>query len=474
MKRLRRHCLTILSIGLLSSVSSRADIVVLKSGEKIDGKILSEDASSLTIEYQLTPKIKDKKLLSKTDIKEVTRFTPSQTEILERGLRKLLPSRDLMTPSDYEVIIQDELRTFIAKHPGTPEAKEVEEMISTLSDEKAKVAAGQVKMEGQWLDELGAKREAYNIEAYRKRVAMKAKVADTNENNLRDALREFDGLRAQFPASPQYVAAIPEAIEILDKYEKRLAALAAEQPQLKARQENGLKGLTGTDLQNTRAAINQEERSFQATYDAEKKDKVKWRSVSKLDAVSLKDALLVTAKEKQELRNLNLDLLKTEVDTLNSAIRALAVSDVTAADAALGVLRPARTTLINKTEFAKREKELQTLQAKARAELRASKVTASTAPEAPAVGTAEDNPLAAEMKAKAEEKKEKEKKAAEKKEQDRKARAEAAAKAAASASQEEEPGLMEQINGYIPIVGGVLLVVLVITMVMGKKKKEED
>lgn len=469
MKRLRRHRYAhLLAVCLLAFASARADIIILKSGEKVDGKILSENDTSITIQYQLTPKIKDTKVINKADIKELTRFTAAQTEIEERGLRKLVPTRDLMTAPEYEAIIQDQLRTFVAKHGGTPEAKEVEQIIATLSDEKAKVLSGQVKMEGKWVDEGTAKRDVYNIDAYRVRLSMKAKAEDTVAGHFTEALREFDRLRQQYPASVQLIPAVGEALEILDKYEKSLSGMSAEHPVLKQQRDTALKN-AGPGDQATKMAIEQEDRNFKVVRDAEAKAKVKWRTLYKYDLASIQEAMAAVAKERQELKNLDLAALRAENEALSAAIGHLATGNATEAEAAMAGLKANRATLINKTEFAKREKELTALQTKIKAEMKAAKSAVTTA-DATQPAAEGDNPLAEAMKAKAEAKKTK---TAE--EKDKKAKAEAA-KAAANTvpAPVEEPTLMEKINPYIPYVGGAVLVVLILAMVMGKKKGEEE
>ena len=117
--------LLLIGFGSLVPLLVRADFITLKSGEKIEGRILSENADSLQVEYHLTAKIKDVKTVLKSAVAEIVRQTPSEIEFNERELQKILPTADLMTAREYESIIQDRLRTFVAKYPNTPESKEV-------------------------------------------------------------------------------------------------------------------------------------------------------------------------------------------------------------------------------------------------------------------------------------------------------------------------------------------------------------
>jgi hypothetical protein len=460
-------------VALLVAGSLSADIIVLKSGERIEPcTILSETDTTLTYEYQLTPKIKDSKTIPKADIKELTRFTPAQVEYDKKGLDKIIPTGDLLSASDYESIIQDDLRTFVAKFPGTPEAEKVKGMIDTLNEEKNKVLSGQVKMEGKWLDEATAKREKYNIEAYRLRLQMKKNMEDLSQEQVMPkeikALRAFDDLRTNYPASLQYLEAIPEALDILDKYEKRLSAIALNQPVLKEGRDKAKAA-----SEQAREAIDQEERTFKANQDAQIKAKMKWRDISMYDLKSIKDAQAAVTKEKLELKSINIPALQNEIENLNAAIRYIADGNAAEAEGVMGRLRPGKNNLVNKKVFEEFDKKLKQLQTKINAQMKAAKTAAAnSAPTAAGQpGSESSNPIADAMTKKKEAVKAKEeaKKAAK-----AKSDAAAAANPTSTAPPEEEQTMLQKINTYIPYIGAGLLVVLVIAMVMGKKKKDDD
>ena len=472
---------------LLAVSMARADVVILNNGEKFEGKVLSETDTTVIFEYNLTPKIKDKKEILKTNIKELTKLTPSQMAFAEGKLAETLPTPDLLTGGDYERIIQDKLRTFVAKFPGTPEAAEVEKMIAELSSEKAKVVAGEVKMEGKWLDPETAKREAYNIEAYRTRVAMKAILVGTDENRFRDALRLFEKMRTQYASSTQYVDVIPEVLTVLEAYQKQLSAMAAEQPVILKQRQEGLKSLSGAELQQTRSSIDQEARAFKATIDAQSKQKVKWRDVYKYDIKSIQGALDMVTKEIAALKATDLASLRSENETLGTVIRYIAEGNADQADATLEKLRGGKATLTNKLELTRLEKELRALKERVRAQQKGSgamPVAAAVTPDGEQTSAA--NPIEEAMRQREKEKQEKaagkgdskDKKPADKKSEDKKAakpKSESSDKDSSSESTPEpEPGFLASINDYIPYIGGGLLLILILAMVFGKKKKAAE
>lgn len=464
-----------------------ADIVILKSNERIEGKVLSENDSSITIEYKLTPKIKDTKVINKADIKELIRQSAALLEFAERGLKNILPTADLMSAADYEAIIQDKLRTFTAKYPGTPETAEVEKMITTLSEEKNKVRDGQVKMVGKWVDANSAKRDGYNIEAYRCLLAMRMEVEKIKDDRYIKALREFDKLRTQYPASLHYVTAIPEANELLNKYEKQLEAMIAEQPILAKQRADGLKLLNGSELQLTKSSIDAEVAGFKAITDVQTKQKTKWRDIYKYDAKSLKDAMLAVSKERAELKIIDTAALQAENEILTGVLRYLADNNAAEASTLLSTINKGQQ--INKIAYAAIEKDIRLVQDSLKKKKSESVVTSSTAkpdaaaPEEDPVKMA-SNPLAEALKKQQEDKDKKpadasknedvkSDKATKVKPKKKPAATTDTAVTAATPAPVEEEGFLAQISGYLPIIGGVVLAVLIGAMFLGKKKKEE-
>lgn len=478
MKPTSRFRYPLLAVACAFSLQlAHADIITMKSGERYQGPVLSEDDSSLTIEYNLTPKIKDKKLLSKADIKEHIRQSPAMIAMEERGLAKLVPTPDLLSAAEYESIIQDKLRTFMAQFPGTPEAAEVDKMIATLGEEKERVLKGEVKMEGRWLDAATAKRDAYNIEAFRARSAMKEAAAENVDDRYLSAMRHFDTLRTQYPASIQYVAAIPEALEILDKYETVLNGMVTEQPILDKQREDGLKVLSGADLQLSKNAIDAEKAAFKSTFDQQTKSKVKWRDVYKYDLKSLQAALAAVAKERGELRAINLVALQAENEILSAAIRYLADGNSREAQATLG--RIAKGQIVNRVALTSLERQVRAAIQEEQKQQRAKTSGAVAAPaETPEAEKTEDEKMATNPVAEAMKKVQEEKEAARlkaKKEAEEKKKAQEEKEAVAVAPAPEEPAtFMEKINPYIPYIGGGLLVVLLVAMFLGKKKKGDE
>jgi len=481
MKRHHGFRLSLLA-ALCLATAARADIVTLKSGEKMEGRILSETPDSIEMEYKLTPKIKDKKTVQKSDIKEIKRQTAAEVEFEEKGLKGILPTPDLMTAPEYEAILQDKLRSFAVKYPGTPETAEVEKMITALADEKSKVVSGQVKMEGKWLDAATAKREVYNIDGYRQYLLMKSKAAERDDMHYLNALRAFDKLRTDYGASPYFTLSIPVALDLLKSYETQLNAMITDAPILVKKRVDGLKTMNPSDAAIAKKANDEEMAAYKATLDRQFKAKVKWKDINKYDEKGLKDALATVLKERAELQGMDLTALAAENGAIMSIIRYLADGNITEAKAQFDkIVR--EPNLVNKSMMPILRKQIEQRQKEINTAIRTTQRTAVT--EAPPAANKEDgaavNPVAEAMaRVKAE------KAAAANKGSSGAKPAAGGGNAAAKPGEEKKPatpvaspppdegGIMATLSDNIPYIGGGLLVVILLIWFLGKKKKDKE
>jgi|JI6StandDraft_1071083.scaffolds.fasta_scaffold00815_11 hypothetical protein len=309
-----------------------ADILMLKNGTKVEGTILEQTEQGVKMKYRLTPKIMDEKIFPAADIDKVIKQTPQEVEVVE--LRKVLPTADLMKADTYEQVIQDRLRPFVNKYSGTPEAKEVDDIITKLQEEKAMVANGQIKLEGRWLSVKETKAEQFNIEAFTLLANMREKAAKMDYSG---ALREFDKLILPSPAykgSTYFVQAVPEAINILDKWISAVEKMSSEQPQLDTARKDGLAKLQEPELSKTRNAIADEKNKWRAIYDAERRQKLRWSTPYKYDLPSIQAAQKEAVQEQTRLQAYNLETLKLQNEVFTACYRKIGEEDYMAGAAA--------------------------------------------------------------------------------------------------------------------------------------------
>lgn len=359
--------LALVSLALIGS--ARADVIIMKpgpgetEGKKYEkAKVLSETPDSITFEYIVVGNIKDTRTEKKANVAQVQRQKPEEIEIVP--IRELAKVPDLTSADRYESIIQDQLRPFVNKYPGTPQATEVEGLIKALQEEKDKVVSGSIKMDGKWLTPEQAKRETREIDAYKIRRELQA---STGKGEWREALNQWERLKDRedgYMDTIQFVQAVPEAKAALDKYKAVLENMMREQPMLMQRRENNLKNLVDPDLSRAKTAYEREDNEFKSKSDIEKRTSVKWKSTYKYDLKSIQDALKSVATETANISMLDLEKFKTQNEAIAAARRYIADGNLEQAEAAItraqavGIKDSARTLQKVKAEAATLRTEL--------------------------------------------------------------------------------------------------------------------
>ncbi len=316
--KLSRFRLALLALAC-STAFLHADIVVLKDGKRLEGSITAETPTSIHMRYKLTPKIWDDKDIQRSEITEIIKQKPEEVELIE--LKKLFPTVDLMTAEDYEGLIQDRLRPFVNRYPGTKEAAECEKLITQAQEEKEKVIAGGVKMEGRWLTPDESKADSYNIKAYGLRAAMMAKAEAKDYNG---ALKEFEKLanpQTGYVASVYYPKAVEETLAVLTKYEAQIEQMIKDQPALQKIRDENVKKLIEPDLSRFKDAIKREQEQWKTSYELDRKSS-RWFTPYKYDLPSLKNLSTEIVTEKKRLQEINVAVVAKVNDAIGRIMRA--------------------------------------------------------------------------------------------------------------------------------------------------------
>ena len=99
----RRSLSAILFVGIILIAGAWADTVVLKSGEKIEGRILSEGGTEVTLAVQVTATIQEDRVIRKADIDRIDKIPPD--EEAWAALAGLEPGPDSLERADYQRIV---------------------------------------------------------------------------------------------------------------------------------------------------------------------------------------------------------------------------------------------------------------------------------------------------------------------------------------------------------------------------------
>jgi hypothetical protein len=308
----------VLALALSITCSLRADIVTLKDGNKLEGVILEQKPEGVLMKYKVTAKIMDEKFIPMAEIAPggILKEKPEEVEIKE--LRKLSPTADLMTAEKYEQIIQDRLRPFVNRYPGTPQADEIKKMIDEFQSEKEKVVAGGTKMLGKWLSPQDARAEKYNIDAYTIRQAMNEKAT---AGDYSGALRDFEQLsspRKLHIASVHYPKAVEEVLAVLSNFDAKLSQMIKDQPVLQKQRDDNSKRLVEPDLSRAKAAIDREVQEANSRYEVERKES-KWVTPYKYNLKRLQELQKAVFEEKTRLQKINVTQVAKITDAIHQA-----------------------------------------------------------------------------------------------------------------------------------------------------------
>jgi hypothetical protein len=151
--------LTGLVAAMLLAASAGADTVKLKDGTTLEGLVLEENATQVVIRVEIAGgTISRHETLNRADIAGIVRLTPEEKARLEMERQHQKIKRYQLKPTGnyraeyYDQVITNVFLRFLARYPDSPHKGEVIETIAQWQAEREKVAAGQVKYAGQWME----------------------------------------------------------------------------------------------------------------------------------------------------------------------------------------------------------------------------------------------------------------------------------------------------------------------------------
>ena len=193
----------LIAVSLLTlAASAFADIVTLKSGEKVEGKITAETDAEITIAAKVSASITDERVIKKSEVASVSKDEPDL--IAWQPLKALKLGKNSLPAASYDAAINP-LKGFAAEFPKSQFATEAQKIADAFSAEKKRVEAGEVKLDDKWLSKDEAQKERYQINALIAFHYMK----DQSTRDMVGAMNTFDAIEKNFPGARAY----PDAVE---------------------------------------------------------------------------------------------------------------------------------------------------------------------------------------------------------------------------------------------------------------------
>ena len=376
----KRFISTTLSLLFCLCAALRADTVTLKSGDKVEGKILSETDAEVTLRVQVTATIKDERVIKREDIASIEKVQPD--EEAWAPIANLAPGNESFSSDEYGRAIAA-FESFVKSFPQSPHTAVAKQRLDQFLKEERRVDTGEMKLDGQWLSKDQVQEERVQVAG---RILFSRMKRASAAGQLTEAMAIFEQMEKGFPGSASY----PDAVELGRRILPSLkAAVEQRLAQIKRRIADENKRLAtskGQEHAQLDALLKMERASTDAAVAASEKAGVKWLPLQPANEKSLTSLASFVTSETTRLNGLPTDKMHDSVSATKKAAAALASGSLDAAEKAL----KDATSAWSANELAKR---LQARLTDARKAAGATK-TATPAPTPPPATTPKPKPAA--------------------------------------------------------------------------------
>jgi hypothetical protein len=275
--------LSIIAGCVLLFATAFADTVTLKSGEKIEGKILSETDTEITIEV-VSGGVVDERKVVKTDVASVSKMKPD--ELAWQSLKgTVLSENSYPTAEQYDALVAP-IKAFTTQYPESEHRSAAEQLIGDIEGEKARVAEGEVKLNNEWLSKEEVERERYQVSGAIAFNYMKSQAA---RGDLVGAMNTFDVMEKQFDGSRAYIEAVAYVRQILPTLKAQAAQRVAALPAENAERQRGVQANVGLDRIELQKELDAEKKQIEAALADAKKRGFKWPPFLRRSEVAMKE-----------------------------------------------------------------------------------------------------------------------------------------------------------------------------------------
>ena len=326
---MERIFLPALAVLLNLAVMGVADVVTLKNGEKVEGKILRENDTEVVVEVLVSASIKDERLIKKTDVLNIEKEQPD--EKAWAVLKNFSLGQESLEATDYQRMTA-QLNSFILEHRQSPHVGEAKVKLAQFQEEQKRVEGGEMKLDGNWLTPEQVKEERVQITG---RVLLGRMKRHAAAGQLVEAMNAFDAIEKSAKGS----ASVPEAIVLASQVLPRLKDAAEQRKsQVKAQAEEMKRRLAntqGAERQQLEALQKQQTAqtdAFIASYD---RSGLKWLPLAPATERSLTTLSSRASSEMSGLKRHNLERMKASLDAATRAAAAIAEEKVPDAEKAM-------------------------------------------------------------------------------------------------------------------------------------------
>lgn len=327
------RCLAVLLLAL-STTAGRADSVVLKSGEKIEGRIVGETPAEVRIEVNVSASIVDERVIPRAEIQQIEKI-PADVAAWAT-LKSIQPGANSLPAAQYEHVLTP-LKAFAAQYPQNSHLADVQKSIAAFEAEKKRVDEGELKLDGNWLSKAEAQKERYQINGM---LTLKFIRSEQARGDVISALNAFDFLEKQFPNSRSYPDAVELAVKLLAPLKTQAAARVAALPAEKAATDKAIFAALEPSKTDMRAAADRTKAAGDAAVAAAQQKGLKWPPFIPKSELAMKQIADKAGADLTRLAAIDLGKIRQSIELSDKARQAIAGNEFAAADEALKNARP--------------------------------------------------------------------------------------------------------------------------------------
>ncbi|MCH1509994.1 MAG: hypothetical protein L7T84_12365 [Akkermansiaceae bacterium] len=302
----------LLTIFVLATCSVQADKITLKDGKVIEGEVISETDTEYVVSVAYSKSIRTRKTFKKSEIADIQKEAPDLKPY--EALTDVLPTPDRLSVVGYEQLIESRVKPFLNSFPNSKYTREVKKTLATLESELAKAKAGDVKLDGEWIDAAEWNANALELDA---QVLVKRMKALAARKSYRSALLIYDKINTEFHSADAANDASQVALQFLPKYSAQIKKLEAEAPAKMEKRDKALKAMAARDSSRMKKAYDEIEAKHQAALAKAKESRTKWLPVSEFDSRTLQT---LARNIDTEITNIQRGGTRTSNQTSTSAV----------------------------------------------------------------------------------------------------------------------------------------------------------
>ncbi|MBT8044306.1 MAG: hypothetical protein KJO79_05085 [Verrucomicrobiae bacterium] len=266
------HCIALLTALLTASII--ADTIILKTGVKYQGKVISQDEESYLCEIYVTKSIRDERRIPKDQVQEIIKKSEDAKAITH--LQSLVPTPDRLTLDAYEKRIKA-AKSFLTKFPKSKHIAEAKKIMATLQEEQKAIADGGIKLGGQIISADDMEANAYDIDA---RILFQDLKKYSANGNYQRALRKWEILEKEYSKSSAYHDSLGIISRILKSYKVELTSLINSHEAREAKRKAALESLEEGDRERTVSYLAEKHKAYENLNEREKKElRTRWLTI---------------------------------------------------------------------------------------------------------------------------------------------------------------------------------------------------